>query len=112
MGVPTPTKTIITTKRRKVKITTEETTTTTTTTSKKKRSPSKAKTEKKAKKVYSKAGQKKETPGEMNGELIFYESLYKEQADSTMAEVWLMEHGCFDAKKQEALAKIHCKTKA
>jgi len=48
-------------------------------------------------------GQKKDTPSEVAGIYIFYNTLYKEQPDSEMAEKWLMEHGCFDDEKQAEL---------
>merc|ERR1712228_860581 len=96
------TKTIIKTTKRKKKITEiqTQTTTTITTTTKSKRTPTK-----RVKKTYKKAGQKKDTPGDMNGNFIFYDSLFKERPNSQMAQIWLMEHGCFSDKKQLALAK-------
>merc|ERR1712204_6099 len=46
------------------------------------------------------------------GAFIFYDSCYKENKKSEMAEKWLMEHGCFDAKNQTECAKKYCKKKA
>merc|ERR1712048_741997 len=54
----------------------------------------------------------KDTPGEMNGAFIFYDSLYKEKPKSQMAEIWLMEHGCFDNDKQLKLAKKYKRTQS
>merc|ERR1712154_534322 len=73
------------------------------TTSSTKKSPSKRTPTKRVKKVWPKKGQKKDTPIETAGIYIFYSTLLKEMPDSEMAEQWLMEHGCFDEKKQEEL---------
>merc|ERR1712228_965922 len=95
--------------KRKKKITEiqTQTTTTITTTTKSKRTSTK-----RVKKTYKKAGQKKDTPGDMNGNFIFYDSLFKERPNSQMAQIWLMEHGCFSDKKQLALAKKFGKTQS
>merc|ERR1712130_866392 len=60
---------------------------------------------------YDKEGQRKPTPHDMEGAFIFYHSLYAENPNSEMAEIWLMEHGCFDAAKQKILAKKYQKIK-
>merc|ERR1712130_279612 len=66
-------------------------------------------TTKKPRKQFEKAGQKKDTPGDMEGAFIFYDSLYRENPNSEMAEIWLMEHGCFDEDKQLVLAEKYGK---
>eukprot|EP00483_Globobulimina_turgida_P005845 UN05855 len=45
----------------------------------------------------------------MEGLFIFYDSLYKEDPDSEMAQVWLMERGCFDEQTQQTFAKKYAK---
>merc|ERR1712019_322314 len=98
--------------RSKKKITEIQTQTTTTIIKKTKSPKSKTTPTKRARKTYDKAGQKKDTPGEMNGAFIFYDSLYKEKPKSQMAEIWLMEHGCFDNDKQLKLAKKYKRTQS
>merc|ERR1712062_209454 len=48
---------------------------------------------KRARKVYEMPGQKKDTPSELNGLRIFYESTLEQRPDSKMAKTWLLTHG-------------------
>eukprot|EP01083_Nonionella_stella_P245707 853717_1 len=100
----TTTTTTIKKRKKFTQIQTETTTTTTTTT--------RTRTQKsKGKKMYDKIGQKKDKPGDMEGIFIYYDTLYKEDPNSEMAEKWLLEHGCFDNKTQKILAKKYGKDK-
>ncbi|KAH7433330.1 hypothetical protein KP509_07G064100 [Ceratopteris richardii] len=54
---------------------------------------SKADTDKKGKKVYELPGQKHDPPEERDPLRIFYESLYRQNPKSEMAQIWMMEHG-------------------
>jgi len=48
-------------------------------------------TSKRSKKTYDKPGQKKDTPGELDGGRIFYESLRKQNPKSKIAEDYLLK---------------------
>jgi len=69
---------------------------------KKKRSTKKKATNKK---VYNMPGQKKDTPSELNGARIFYESLRKEIPHSKMAEGYLLKFGLLSYDEAEALVE-------
>jgi hypothetical protein len=67
---------------------------------------------KKVKKEFQKAGQRYDTPEELDVLRLFYVSLYNEELDSSsknkplsMAEKWCMERGIFDQDTQETLYK-------
>ena len=58
------------------------------------------------KKVYSLAGQRKDTPSELDPFRMFYESLYHERGEeSEMAERWCVVHGVLDEKLAAAIVK-------
>lgn len=57
----------------------------------------------KTKKVYSKPGQKYDTPSKTDALYKFYTSLHKQRKDSKMAIKWCIEHGVFTKSKVEKL---------
>jgi len=59
----------------------------------------------KSKKVYAMPGQKKDTPGELNGARIFYESLRQQNPNSKMAEEYLLKYGLLPYKEAAAIVK-------
>eukprot|EP00250_Pteridium_aquilinum_P034815 c8151_g1_i1 orf=399-1097(-) len=57
------------------------------------KSSSRYESDKKEKKVYQLPGQKHDPPEERDPLRIFYESLYRQNPKSEMAQIWMMEHG-------------------
>jgi len=66
----------------------------------------------KTKKVYTMPGQKKDTPGELNGARIFYESLRQQNPKSNMAEEYLLKHGLLPYEEAAAIVKAQQKLKS
>jgi len=66
----------------------------------------------KSKKVYTMPGQKKDTPGELNGARIFYESLRQQNPKSKMAEEYLLKHGLLPYEEAAAIVKAQQKLKS
>merc|ERR1719229_1178935 len=56
---------------------------------------------KRTKKVYEMPGQKKDTPPELDGARIFYESLLKQNPDSKMAVEYLLKFGLLPRERAE-----------
>lgn len=56
-------------------------------------------------KSFTKTGQKKETPEELDGLRLFYESLHREKPDSEMAARWCIQHGIFEDDVHNKLVK-------
>jgi len=88
----------ITPRKKKTKKTKENAETT-----KKKAKPTKR--TKKPKKVYEMPGQKKDTPHELDGGRIFYESLRKQIPTSKMAEEYLLRHGLLPKEEAEKVVE-------
>jgi len=65
----------------------------------------------KPKKVYDKPGQKKDTPGELNGARIFYETLREQIPESKMAEEWLLKYGLLPHEEAKAIVEAQQKSK-
>jgi len=65
----------------------------------------------KPKKVYDKPGQKKDTPGELNGARIFYETLREQIPDSKMAQEWLLKMGLLPYEEAKAIVEAQQKSK-
>jgi len=65
----------------------------------------------KPKKVYDKPGQKKDTPGELNGARIFYETLREQIPESKMAEEWLLKMGLLPYEEAKAIVEAQLKSK-
>lgn len=63
------------------------------------------KTPKRTRKVYDMPGQRKETPSELNGLRIFYESCAEQCVGSKMAENWLLIHGLLPKKEAQRIMK-------
>jgi len=74
-------------------------------TTKKKAKATKTKAAKKPKKVYELPGQKKDTPHELDGGRIFYESLRKQIPTSMMAEEYLLRHGLLPKEEAEKIVE-------
>jgi len=66
---------------------------------------------KRSKKTYDKPGQKKDTPGELDGGRIFYESLRKQNPKSKIAEDYLLKHGLLTYDEATAIVALQQKTK-
>jgi len=71
----------------------------------------KVSTSKGSKKVYDMPGQKKDTPGELDGGRIFYESLRKQKPKSKMAEDYLLKHGLLTYDEATAIVAVQQKSK-
>jgi len=65
----------------------------------------------KSKKVYDMPGQKKDTPNELNGARIFYESLRQQNPKSQMAEEYLLKFGLLPYEEAAAIVKAQQKLK-
>jgi len=74
-------------------------------TTKKKAKATKTKAARKPKKVYELPGQKKDTPHELDGGRIFYESLRKQIPTSMMAEEYLIRHGLLPKEEAEKIVE-------
>merc|ERR1712060_212071 len=72
---------------------------------KKKAKATKKKAARKPKKVYELPGQKKDTPHELDGGRIFYESLRKQIPTSMMAEEYLLRHGLLPKEEAEKIVE-------
>jgi len=80
--------------------------------SKPKRNTKKRSTKKKApKKAFDMPGQKKDTPGELNGARIFYESLREQIPDSKMAEEYLLKYGLLPRDEAAAIVEAQLNSK-
>jgi len=56
-------------------------------------------------------GQKKDTPGELDGGRIFYESLRKQNPKSKMAEEYLLKHGLLPYDEAAGIMAVQQKNK-
>jgi len=68
-------------------------------------------TSKRPKKTYDMPGQKKDTPGELDGGRIFYESLRKQNPKSKIAEDYLLKHGLLTYDEASAIVALQQKIK-
>jgi len=66
---------------------------------------------KRSKKTYDMPGQKKDTPGELDGGRIFYESLRKQNPKSKIAEDYLLKHGLLTYDEASAIVALQQKIK-
>jgi len=66
----------------------------------------------KSKKIYDMPGQKKDTPNELNGARIFYETLRQQKPKSKMAEEYLLKFGLLPYEEAAAIVEIQMKLKA
>jgi len=66
---------------------------------------------KRTKKEYDMPGQKKDTPGELDGGRIFYESLRQQNPKSKMAEEYLLKHGLLTYDEAVAIMQSQMKSK-
>lgn len=67
---------------------------------------------KKKKKTYELPGQKRDTPEELHGKRIFYETLYKQNPNSQMAKLYLMEVGLLPEAEAKKMYNKVLKAKA
>jgi len=65
----------------------------------------------KPKKKYDMPGQKKDTPNELNGARIFYETLREQIPESKMAEDWLLKYGLLPLEEAKAIVEAQQKSK-
>jgi len=56
-------------------------------------------------KVFEKVGQKKETPDDLDGSRLFYQSLHEQNPSSEMAARWCIQHGVYELEKHNQLVK-------